>query len=182
MVIWPEFRMGQYRVNYHPYHAPQFMIYEITIITVTCSLIRNKSKLSFKERLGFLLGTFLSSAILRRIGGVMFDSCKPGRSASKTWLNNFQRMFYRKWNEILKFFCSVQIFEVHSLWTIDHYYKSLRESGHLSGHGLTCGWCGSGSGSISGSSTCISPIQSNPGGKSCASIFSHFRYDWKWND
>ena len=24
MVIWPTFRMGQYRVNDHPYHAPQF--------------------------------------------------------------------------------------------------------------------------------------------------------------
>ena len=24
MVIWPEFRMGQYRVNDHPYHGPQF--------------------------------------------------------------------------------------------------------------------------------------------------------------
>ena len=26
MVIWPEFRMGQYRVNDHPYHASQFII------------------------------------------------------------------------------------------------------------------------------------------------------------
>ena len=26
MVIWPAFRMGQYRVNDHPYHAPQFII------------------------------------------------------------------------------------------------------------------------------------------------------------
>ena len=25
MVIWPAFRMGQYRVNDHPYHAPQFI-------------------------------------------------------------------------------------------------------------------------------------------------------------
>ena len=25
MVIWPVFRMGQYRVNNHPYHAPQFI-------------------------------------------------------------------------------------------------------------------------------------------------------------
>ena len=25
MVIWPAFRMRQYRVNNHPYHAPQFM-------------------------------------------------------------------------------------------------------------------------------------------------------------
>ena len=24
MVIWPEFPMGQYRANDHPYHAPQF--------------------------------------------------------------------------------------------------------------------------------------------------------------
>ena len=24
MVIWPAFHMGQYRVNDHPYHAPQF--------------------------------------------------------------------------------------------------------------------------------------------------------------
>ena len=24
MVLWPEFRMGQYRVNDHHYHAPQF--------------------------------------------------------------------------------------------------------------------------------------------------------------
>ena len=24
MVIWPAFRMGQYRVNDHPYRAPQF--------------------------------------------------------------------------------------------------------------------------------------------------------------
>ena len=24
MVIWPAFRMGQYSVNDHPYHAPQF--------------------------------------------------------------------------------------------------------------------------------------------------------------
>ena len=23
MVIWPEFRMGKYRINDHPYHAPQ---------------------------------------------------------------------------------------------------------------------------------------------------------------
>ena len=28
MVIWPEFRMGQYRVNDHPYHAPQFRVTE----------------------------------------------------------------------------------------------------------------------------------------------------------
>ena len=26
MVIWPALRMGQYRVNDHPYHAPQFII------------------------------------------------------------------------------------------------------------------------------------------------------------
>ena len=26
MVIWPAFRMGQYRVNDHPYHAPQFKL------------------------------------------------------------------------------------------------------------------------------------------------------------
>jgi len=25
MVIWPAFRVGQYRVNDHPYHAPQFI-------------------------------------------------------------------------------------------------------------------------------------------------------------
>ena len=25
MVIWPAFRMGQYRVDDHPYHAPQFI-------------------------------------------------------------------------------------------------------------------------------------------------------------
>ena len=25
MVIWPAFRMEKYRVNDHPYHAPQFM-------------------------------------------------------------------------------------------------------------------------------------------------------------
>ena len=25
MVIWPVFRMGQYRVNNHTYHAPQFI-------------------------------------------------------------------------------------------------------------------------------------------------------------
>ena len=25
MVIWPAFRMRQYRVNDHPYHAPQFI-------------------------------------------------------------------------------------------------------------------------------------------------------------
>ena len=25
MVIWPAFRMGQYRANDHPYHAPQFI-------------------------------------------------------------------------------------------------------------------------------------------------------------
>ena len=29
MVIWPAFRMGQYRVNYHPYHAPQFTISQL---------------------------------------------------------------------------------------------------------------------------------------------------------
>ena len=27
MVIWPAFRMVQYRVNDHPYHAPQFSLY-----------------------------------------------------------------------------------------------------------------------------------------------------------
>ena len=26
MVIWPAFRMRQYRVNDHPYHAPQFIV------------------------------------------------------------------------------------------------------------------------------------------------------------
>ena len=25
VVIWPAFRIGQYRVNDHPYHAPQLM-------------------------------------------------------------------------------------------------------------------------------------------------------------
>ena len=30
MVIWPEFRMGEYRANDHPYHAPQFIdLFEI---------------------------------------------------------------------------------------------------------------------------------------------------------
>ena len=28
MVIWPEFRTRQYRVNDHPYHAPQFILAE----------------------------------------------------------------------------------------------------------------------------------------------------------
>ena len=28
MVIWPAFRMGQYRVNDNPYHAPQFTVYK----------------------------------------------------------------------------------------------------------------------------------------------------------
>ena len=27
MIIWPAFRMGQYRANDHPYHAPQFIWY-----------------------------------------------------------------------------------------------------------------------------------------------------------
>ena len=26
MVVWPAFRMGQYRVNDHPYHTPQFTL------------------------------------------------------------------------------------------------------------------------------------------------------------
>ena len=26
MVIWPAFRLGQYRVNDHPYYAPQFSV------------------------------------------------------------------------------------------------------------------------------------------------------------
>ena len=26
MVIWPEIRLWQYRVNDHPYHAPHFII------------------------------------------------------------------------------------------------------------------------------------------------------------
>ena len=29
IVIWAAFRMGQYRVNDHPYHAPQFIGFEI---------------------------------------------------------------------------------------------------------------------------------------------------------
>ena len=32
MVIWPAFRMGQLRVNDHPYHAPQFNICRILLI------------------------------------------------------------------------------------------------------------------------------------------------------
>ena len=31
MVIWLEFPMGQYRVNNHPYHAPQFILKSIII-------------------------------------------------------------------------------------------------------------------------------------------------------
>ena len=35
MVIWPAFRMGQYRVNDHPYHAPQFTSFILYISTPT---------------------------------------------------------------------------------------------------------------------------------------------------
>ena len=35
IAIWPAFRMGQYRVNNHPYHAPQFIIFEeVRVISV----------------------------------------------------------------------------------------------------------------------------------------------------
>ena len=32
MVIWPEFRMVQYRVNDHPYHTPQYILFVINRI------------------------------------------------------------------------------------------------------------------------------------------------------
>ena len=32
MVIWPAFRMGQYSANDHPYHAPQFTIFDTWLI------------------------------------------------------------------------------------------------------------------------------------------------------
>ena len=35
MVIWLAFRMGQYRVNDHPHHAPQFSTSAMTIKTET---------------------------------------------------------------------------------------------------------------------------------------------------
>ena len=32
MVIWPVFRTGQYRVNDHPYHTPQFNEFPILAV------------------------------------------------------------------------------------------------------------------------------------------------------
>ena len=37
MFIWPAFHMGQYRVNDHPYHAPQFIIFTQTYSVGTWS-------------------------------------------------------------------------------------------------------------------------------------------------
>ena len=39
MVIWPAFRTGQYRVNDHPYHAPQFSRVDSVVVMVAVSLL-----------------------------------------------------------------------------------------------------------------------------------------------
>ena len=43
MVIWPAFRMGQYRVNDHPYHAPQFRywLFQVKALCSTINIICN---------------------------------------------------------------------------------------------------------------------------------------------
>ena len=39
MVIWPAFRMEKYRVNDHPYHAPQFRLCRTTLMSNKLLLI-----------------------------------------------------------------------------------------------------------------------------------------------
>ena len=47
MVIWPVFRMEKYRVNDHPYHAPQFIIFGPVQNSIRCpnSFVRTGPKL-----------------------------------------------------------------------------------------------------------------------------------------
>jgi len=49
MVISPAFRMGQYRVNDHPYHAPQFSLALIDPYQIYLKLLRGFSKKCFIE-------------------------------------------------------------------------------------------------------------------------------------
>ena len=48
MVIWPAFRMGQHRVNDHPYHAPQFTILKDSLESNYLSKIQVKLTLTAK--------------------------------------------------------------------------------------------------------------------------------------
>ena len=38
MILLPAFRMGQYRVNDHPYHAPQFTLYS-HFLAIACASV-----------------------------------------------------------------------------------------------------------------------------------------------
>ena len=58
MVIWPAFRMRQYRVNDHPYHAPQFSIF--------CSPIISGAENGFRLRVTSLM-RFMIISYLRHV-------------------------------------------------------------------------------------------------------------------
>ena len=42
MVIWPAFRMEQYRVNDHPYHAPQFILLLKYVLFILFGFFRDR--------------------------------------------------------------------------------------------------------------------------------------------
>ena len=50
MAIWPAFRMGQYRANDHPYHAPQFIKHkwEPTLVLLTLELYQKYLRMTFE--------------------------------------------------------------------------------------------------------------------------------------
>ena len=72
MVIWPDFRMGQYSVNDHPYHAPRFTTFghfrhflsfepkcPEKILKYSCNHFSHPSEPIFRDREYFCDDTFM---------------------------------------------------------------------------------------------------------------------------
>ena len=68
MVIWPACRMGQYRVNDHPYHAPQFIKWLGFELPSILNLARSK-RTYIKVFIIALIETD------EGVAGVTFDDC-----------------------------------------------------------------------------------------------------------
>ena len=49
MVIWPESRTGQYSVNDHPYHAPQFMLSKMNLVSRLAADWQQRKYLTYSD-------------------------------------------------------------------------------------------------------------------------------------
>ena len=102
MIIWPDFRMGQHRVNDHPYHTPQFnvqkrinnnnlmlnnlsqSVLESRILTQIKDLDQSSKKNIFLLKIFIRWFVFVEKKILISLNSLIWKT----KSTNKYWFEN----------------------------------------------------------------------------------------------